>query len=109
MKMLMLALILVSQVYVTGRAMAATNQENVTTLVARGAGIEEAQAKRAVDALVKAIHAELAAGRGVEIPELGTFSVSKRAAKTLPGQPPLAPKKTVRFAAAGNLKATVAK
>ena len=100
---------MLSQIYGAPTAIAATQSEGFTTAVARGAGMEEAQAKRGVEAWVKQLHADLAEGRGVEIQDLGTFYITKRTAKVLPGQPPAAPKKSVRFAVADNLKDLVAK
>ncbi|MER2490664.1 HU family DNA-binding protein [Catenovulum sediminis] len=58
------------------------NKSQLVEQIATQADITKADANRAVDALVDAVKAELAEGGKVDLVGFGSFSVSKRNART---------------------------
>lgn len=58
------------------------NKHALAEAVANGAGLDRATAERAVEAVVAAVTAALAAGERVSIPGFGTFETRTRAART---------------------------
>ncbi len=88
------------------------NRTELAQAVAQRAGIDNNQAKAAVDAVVEAISDELSGGGEVAISGFGKFSVSDRAARQ--GVNPatgekiqIAASKAAKFSAASGLKNTL--
>ena len=73
--------------------------------VATQAGLGAGQAREAVDAVIEAVSAELAAGGEVSLAGFGKFSVSRRAART--GRNP-ATGQTIQIAASNAAKFSAA-
>ena len=89
------------------------NKSELIDAIAASADIPKAAAGRALDAMVDSITEALKAGDQVALVGFGTFSVSKRAART--GRNPqtgkeikIAAKKVAKFKAGKDLSATVA-
>ena len=88
------------------------NKAELIEKIADGAGLSKADAKRALDAFVAATTGALKKGNRVSLVGFGSFSVSKRAARTgrnpKNGQPiKIAAKKVVRFKAGSDLSGAV--
>jgi DNA-binding protein HU-beta len=88
------------------------NKAELIEQIATKAGLSKADAKRALDAFVDATTGSLKKGGRVALVGFGSFSVSKRAART--GRNPqtgaeikIAAKKVVRFKAGSDLAAAV--
>lgn len=84
------------------------NKTELVAKIAEGAAISKVDAKKALDATVKAISAELAAGGRVQLVGFGTFSVNERPARTgvnprSGAQIKIAAKKVVKFKAGAEL------
>ena len=58
------------------------NKSELVDAIASGAGLSKADAARALDATTGAIHGALKSGDRVSLVGFGSFSVSKRAART---------------------------
>ena len=58
------------------------NKKQLVEGVAKAAGIGNSAAAEAVDAVLEAVSASLAAGESVTVPGFGTFEVRERAART---------------------------
>lgn len=88
------------------------NKAELIEKIADGAGLSKADAKRALDSFVDATTGALKKGDRVALVGFGSFSVSKRAARTgrnpKNGQPiKIAAKKVVRFKAGSDLSSAV--
>lgn len=88
------------------------NKAELIDRIASDAGLSKADAKRALDAFVNATTASLKKGGRVALVGFGSFSVSKRAART--GRNPqtgaaikIAAKKVVKFKAGSDLAEAV--
>ena len=84
------------------------NKSELVDAIAAGAGLSKADAARALDATTGAIHGALKSGDRVSLVGFGSFSVSKRAART--GRNPqtgaeiqIAAKNVVKFKAGAGL------
>lgn len=82
---------------------------DITESVADGAGLTRKQAADAVQAVIDSISEHLQNGERVQLPGLGSFSVSHRAGRTgrnpKTGEPiEIAPSNVVRFRVSGPLK-----
>jgi DNA-binding protein HU-beta len=84
------------------------NKSELVDAIASGAGLSKADAARALDATTGAIHGALKSGDRVSLVGFGSFSVSKRAART--GRNPqtgaeiqIAAKNVVKFKAGAGL------
>lgn len=56
-------------------------KDDLIKTIAESAGIQNAEASRALDAIVETISSELASGEKVQIPGLGTFEARPRSAR----------------------------
>ncbi|GAB4147211.1 MAG: DNA-binding protein HU-beta [Bacteroidia bacterium] len=90
------------------------NKAELIEAIANGAKVSKADAGRALDATIEAISKSLKKGDKVSLVGFGTFSVSKRAART--GRNPqtgktikIAAKKVAKFKAGSELAKTVNK
>jgi len=88
------------------------NKNNLINEIAAAADLTKAAAERALHGLLEAIETALAADGSVSISGFGSFSVSKRAART--GRNPqsgaainIAAKKVVKFKPGKNLSAAI--
>jgi DNA-binding protein HU-beta len=84
------------------------NKSELIDAIASGAGLSKADAKKALDAFVDATSAALKSGDKISLVGFGSFSVSKREART--GRNPqtgkeikIAAKNVVRFKAGSDL------
>jgi DNA-binding protein HU-beta len=92
--------------------MALIGKDDLVRDVAERSGLSGADAKRAVDATLKAIEEQMSSGNEVRLTGFGKFSVSQREART--GRNPqtgesmqIAAKKVPRFSAGAELKKAV--
>jgi DNA-binding protein HU-beta len=92
--------------------MALVGKDELIRDVAERSGLSGADAKRAVDATLKAIEEQMSGGNEVRLTGFGKFSVSHREART--GRNPqtgetmqIAAKKVPRFSAGAGLKKAV--
>jgi DNA-binding protein HU-beta len=92
--------------------MALVGKDDLVRDVAERSGLSGADAKRALDAALKAIEEQLSSGNEVRLTGFGKFSVSHRDART--GRNPqtgetmqIAAKKVPRFSAGAELKKAV--
>ena len=92
--------------------MALIGKDDLVRDVAERSGLGVAEAKRAVDATLKAIEEQMSSGNEVRLTGFGKFSVSQREART--GRNPqtgesmqIAAKKVPRFSAGAELKKAV--
>ncbi len=90
------------------------NKADLIEAIANGAKISKADAGRALDSTIEAVTKALKKGDKVSLVGFGTFSVTKRAART--GRNPqtgkaikIAAKKVAKFKAGADLAATVNK
>ncbi|TND08914.1 MAG: DNA-binding protein HU-beta [Bacteroidetes bacterium] len=90
------------------------NKAQLIDATAAGAKISKAEAGRALDAIIESVSKSLKKGDKVALVGFGTFSVSKRAART--GRNPqtgkaikIAAKKVAKFKAGADLAKTVNK
>ena len=90
------------------------NKQELVSAIAKEAGLTKVAAEKSVNALVKAVSGSLKKGNAVQLIGFGTFSVSKRAART--GRNPqtgkeikIAAKKVAKFKAGKALSAVVNK
>ena len=90
------------------------NKQELVSAIAKEAGLTKLAAEKSVNALVKAVSGSLKKGNAVQLIGFGTFSVSKRAART--GRNPqtgkeikIAAKKVAKFKAGKALSAVVNK
>ncbi|MDR3287431.1 MAG: HU family DNA-binding protein [Prevotellaceae bacterium] len=88
------------------------NKAELIDAIAANAKLTKVDSKKALDALIKAVSATLKKGEKVALVGFGSFSVSKRSART--GRNPrtgaaikIAAKKVVRFKAGSELTAKV--
>ena len=88
------------------------NKQELVSAIAKEAGLTKVAAEKSVNALVKAVSGSLKKGNAVQLIGFGTFSVSKRAART--GRNPqtgkeikIAAKNVVKFRAGADLAGTV--
>ncbi|MCB0481492.1 MAG: HU family DNA-binding protein [Flavobacteriales bacterium] len=88
------------------------NKSELIDAMADGAGISKADAKRALDAFIGATSASLKKGGRVALVGFGSFSISKRSART--GRNPqtgkeikIAAKNVVKFKAGAELSSAV--
>lgn len=88
------------------------NKAELIDAIAADAGLSKADAKKALDAFVSATTSALKGGDRLSLVGFGSFSVSKREART--GRNPqtgkeiqIAAKKVVKFKAGANLQAKV--
>lgn len=58
------------------------NKQELVSAIAKEAGLTKVAAEKSVNALVKAVSGSLKKGNAVQLIGFGTFSVSKRAART---------------------------
>ena len=90
------------------------NKQELVSAIAKEAGLTKVAAEQSVNALVKAVSGSLKKGDSVQLIGFGTFSVSKRAART--GRNPqtgkeikIAAKKVAKFKAGKALSEEVNK
>ncbi len=90
------------------------NKQELVSAIAKEAGLTKVAAEKSVNALVKAVSGSLKKGNAVQLIGFGTFSVSKRAART--GRNPqtgkeikIAAKKVAKFKAGKALSEAVNK
>jgi DNA-binding protein HU-beta len=90
------------------------NKQELVSAIAKEAGLTKVAAEKSVNALVKAVSGSLKKGNAVQLIGFGTFSVSKRAART--GRNPqtgkeikIAAKKVAKFKAGKALSEVVNK
>jgi DNA-binding protein HU-beta len=90
------------------------NKAELVDAIANGAKLTKADAGRALDATIEAIHKSLKKGDRIGLVGFGSFSIAKRAART--GRNPqtgkeikIAAKKVVKFKAGAELSGSVNK